>query len=207
MQDEVIPAANHDMQIIGVVITVALAIILFEVAPEKSVWSIPVKQADEHIIYVPASGGFSLLLNQKQEYHKALTKEQQRFWKRILIVDDDTDVTITFKAVIEDSNNNTDANKRIEVDTANNPVVALSEFKPNFYDLLLADINMPHMNGFELSEKILAIDINVKVCFMSSGEINREALREIFPTRQEGCFIRKPVTIDYLLKRIRSELD
>ena len=195
------------MQIIGVVITVALAIILFEVAPEKSVWSIPVKQADEHIIYVPASGGFSLLLNQKQEYHNALTKEQQRFWKRILIVDDDTDVTITFKAVIEDSNNNTDANKRIEVDTANNPVVALSEFKPNFYDLLLADINMPHMNGFELSEKILAIDINVKVCFMSSGEINREALREIFPTRQEGCFIRKPVTIDYLLKRIRSELD
>ena len=99
------------------------------------------------------------------------------------------------------------SNKRIEVYTSNNPVVALSEFKPNFYDLLLVDINMPHMNGFELSEKILAIDINVKVCFMSSGEINREALREIYPTRQEGCFIRKPVTIDYLLKRIRSELD
>ena len=207
MQDEVIPAANHDMQIIGVVITVALAIILFEVAPEKSVWSILVKQADEHIIAVPASGELSLLLNQKQEYHKALTKEQQRFWKRILIVDDDTDVTITFKAVIEDSNNNTDANKRIEVDTANNPVVALSEFKPNFYDLLLVDINMPRMNGFELCEKIFAIDINVRICFMSSGEINREALREIYPTRQEGCFIRKPVNIDYLLKRIRSELD
>jgi two-component SAPR family response regulator len=63
------------------------------------------------------------------------------------------------------------------------------------------------MNGFELSEKILAIDINVKVCFMSSGEINREALREIFPTRQEGCFIRKPVTIDYLVNRIRLELE
>ena len=43
--------------------------------------------------------------------------------------------------------------------------------------------------------------------FMSSGEINREALREIYPTRQEGCFVRKPVTIDYLLKRIMSELD
>jgi hypothetical protein len=45
------------------------------------------------------------------------------------------------------------------------------------------------MNGFELYEKILAIDINVRVCFMSSGEKNREALREISPTRQEGCFI------------------
>jgi CheY-like chemotaxis protein len=138
-------------------------------------------------------------------YRTVSIKDKQRFWKRILIVDDDVDVTITFKAAIEISNN--DTNKRIEVQTSNNPVVALSEFKPNFYDLLLVDINMPHMNGFELCEKILAIDINVRVCFMSSGEINREALREIYPTRQEGCFIRKPVTIDYLLERIRSELD
>ena len=140
-------------------------------------------------------------------YRTVVIKDEQRFWKRILIVDDNADVTITFKAGIEESNNNNDANKRIEVYTSNNPVVALSEFKPNFYDLLLVDINMPHMNGFELSEKILVIDINVKICFMSSGEINREALREIYPTRQEGCFIRKPVTIDYLVNRIRLELD
>ncbi len=122
-----------------------------------------------------------------------------------MIVDVDVDVTITFKAAIENSNN--DTSKRIEVQTSNNPVVALSEFKPNFYDFLLVDINMPHMNGFELCEKILATNINVRICFMSSGEINREALREIYPTRQEGCFIRKPVTVDFLLERIRSELD
>jgi DNA-binding response OmpR family regulator len=66
---------------------------------------------------------------------------------------------------------------------------------------------MPRINGFELCERILAIDINVRVCFMSTGEINREALREIYPTREEGCFIRKPVSIDFLVKRIRSELD
>jgi CheY-like chemotaxis protein len=132
---------------------------------------------------------------------------KQRFWKRILIVDDDKDITITFKAGIEDSNNHNDAKRRIEVCTSNDPVAALLEFKPNYYDLLLVDINMPRMNGFELCEKIFAIDINLRVCFMSSGEINREALREIYPTRQEGCFIRKPVTTDYLLERIRSELD
>jgi|SRR5215831_3201279 len=143
---------------------------------------------------------------QKQEAYKTLTKERTQR-KRILIVDDDADVTITFKAGIEDSNNDNDPSTRIDVHTSNNPVVVLSEFKPNFYDLLLVDINMPYMNGFELCEKIFSIDINVKVCFMSSGEINREALREITPTRQEGCFIRKPVTIDYLVKRIRSELD
>ena len=86
-------------------------------------------------------------------------------------------------------------------------MIALSEFKQNFYDLLLVDIEMSDMNGFELSEKILAIDINVKVCYMSSAEINREALREIYPAISIGCFIRKPVTIDYLVKRIMSELD
>jgi CheY-like chemotaxis protein len=195
------------MQITGVVVLVCLGIILFEVFPEKSVWSLPVRQADEHMIAVPASGGLSLLLRQKQEAYKTLSKEQQRFWKRILIVDDDVDVTTTFKAIIEDSNNSADVTKRIEVYTSNDPVVALFEFKPNFYDLLLVDINMPHMSGFELCEKIFAIDINVRVCLMSSGEINWEALREMYPTRQEGCFIRKPVTMDYLLKRIRSELD
>jgi CheY-like chemotaxis protein len=116
------------------------------------------------MIAVPASGGFSLL-GQKQEAYKTLTKEQQRFWKRILIVDDDNDITTTFKAAIEDSNNRNDPNTRIEAYTSNNPVVALSEFKPNYYDLLLVDINLPHMNGFELGEKILAIDINVRFLF------------------------------------------
>ena len=132
---------------------------------------------------------------------------KQRFWKRILIVDDDKDITITFKAGIEEGNNHSDAKRRIEVHTYNNPVAALSEFKPNFYDLLLVDIKMPNMNGFELCEKILAIDINVKVCFMSCVETNREALREVYPAINSPCFITKPVTIDNLVKRIMSELD
>ena len=117
-------------------------------------------------------------------YHPVVVKQDQWFWKRILIVDDNEDVTTTFKVAIEDRNNDVDFNKRINVCTSNDPVVALSEFKPNFYDLLLLDINMPHMNGFQLCEKMLAIDINVRVCFMSSGKINREALREIYPKRR-----------------------
>jgi CheY-like chemotaxis protein len=138
-------------------------------------------------------------------YHPAVIKDEQRFWKRILIVDDEKDIIFSFKVGIEDSNTYT--NRKIEVYTSNNPLIALSEFKPNFYDLLLVDIEMPDMNGFELSEKILAIDIDVKVCYMSSGEINRDALREIYPSLSLGCFIKKPVTIDYLVKRIMSELD
>src|SRR5215467_13773149 len=140
-------------------------------------------------------------------YHPVVIKQDQRIWKRILIVDDNVDITTTFKIAIEDSNNDVDFNKRINVCTSNDPVVALSEFKPNFYDLLLLDINMPHMNGFQLCEKMLAIDINVRVCFMSSGKINREALRDIYPAISVGCFIRKPIAIDILIKRILSELD
>jgi DNA-binding response OmpR family regulator len=66
---------------------------------------------------------------------------------------------------------------------------------------------MPHMNGFQICEKILELDINVRVCFMSSGEINLEALREIYPTLSLGCFLKKPVTMDYLIERIKAELD
>ena len=93
------------------------------------------------------------------------------------------------------------------MDTSNDPLDVLSGFTPYSYDLVLIDIGLPHMNGFELCEKILAIDINVKICFMSSGEINRDALREIYPSISLGCFMRKPITIDYLVNRIRSELE
>src|SRR6201997_3728495 len=136
-------------------------------------------------------------------YHPVVIEDKQGFWRKILIVD----VTTTFKLAIEDSNDNIDVNKRIEVYISNDPVLALSEFKPNFYDLLLVDINMPRMNGFQLCEKILAIDINVRICFMSNVEINPEGLREIYPSLGVGCFIRKPISMDYLLERIRSELD
>jgi DNA-binding response OmpR family regulator len=131
--------------------------------------------------------------------------DKEEFWRRIMIIDDDSDTTLTFKEAIKNSNDKDE--RRIQIHTYNDPLIALSEFKPNFYDLLLIDINLPNMNGFELGQKILEIDINVRVCFMSSGEINREALREIYPAISLGCFIRKPAAIDYLVKRIRSELD
>ncbi|MGB8033750.1 MAG: response regulator [Nitrososphaeraceae archaeon] len=73
----------------------------------------------------------------------------------------------TFKAGLESNS------REFEVYTYNDPLVALLEFKPNFYDLLLIDINLPYMNGFELSERILKLDVNVKVCFMSAEEVSK----------------------------------
>jgi DNA-binding NtrC family response regulator len=125
--------------------------------------------------------------------------------KRILIIDDHSDTALTFKAGLESIITNN--KKEIEIYTYDDPLAALLEFKPNFYDLLLIDINLPYMNGFELSEKILKLDVNVKVCFMSAGEVNHEVVREIHPSLNIGCFIQKPVTIDYLVKRVKAELE
>ena len=63
------------------------------------------------------------------------------------------------------------------------------------------------MNGFELGEKILELDVNIRVCFISAAEVNIEALREVYPKLSFGCFIKKPVTIEYLVKRLLTELD
>ena len=138
--------------------------------------------------------------NQPVEVNDLLQKEP--LTKRILIVDDDPDITYTFKEGIEYGSSSS-----IKVYTYNDPLVALSAFKPNYYDLILLDINLSVLNGFELYEKILKLDINVKACFMSAAQINREALREIYPSISLGCFIRKPVTIDYLVNRLKVELD
>jgi hypothetical protein len=63
------------------------------------------------------------------------------------------------------------------------------------------------MNGFEMCQKVLELDADIRVCFMSAAEVNIEALREVYPKVSFGCFIKKPVTIDYLVKRLLAELD
>jgi CheY-like chemotaxis protein len=132
-------------------------------------------------------------------------KQKLSFSKQLLIIDDDPDVTLTFKQGLETVTEN---NERLfEVYSYNDPIDALSNFESNFYDLLLIDINMPKMNGFDLSKQILKQDLGFKICFMSSGQINEEALRENYPMLSLGCFIRKPVEIRELVRKLKAELE
>jgi two-component SAPR family response regulator len=94
-----------------------------------------------------------------------------------------------------------------QVYTYNNPIQAFTEFKPDFYDLILIDINMPKMDGIELSSKILELDANIKFCLVTAGESNIEVLRELYPTRSIGCFIKKPITIDQFVRRVKAEIE
>ncbi len=66
---------------------------------------------------------------------------------------------------------------------------------------------MPIMSGFELFEKVVELDVNIRVCFMTAFMVNIQALREVYTNVSFGCFIEKPVSINYLIDRLSAELD
>jgi DNA-binding response OmpR family regulator len=109
--------------------------------------------------------------------------------KKILIVDDEPDINFALKIVLEE-------NGYDEVTTFTNPHLALDSFRKGLYDLLILDIRMPKMNGFELYERMKKIDNKAKVCFLTAGERDRGSHREIF---EENQFIRKPIENKELL--------
>ena len=116
---------------------------------------------------------------------------------RILLVNDEPDIIFTFK-------NGLEANGFV-VDAFDDPVLALSNFKPGIYDLLLLDVKMSRINGFELYEKIRKIDSEVKACFITAHEVYYEALKEIFPTMDLDCYV-KPIQIENLVKRVNQHM-
>src|SRR5919202_1613315 len=113
--------------------------------------------------------------------------------RKILIVDDEPDITSSFDMILQMNG--------FEVDAFNDPLLALSNFKPNVYGLALLDIRMPKMNGFELYNKIKDIDNKIETCFITAFEDYREEFKESFPGLEEAkYFIRKPKAIEDLVK-------
>jgi two-component system, OmpR family, response regulator ChvI len=111
-----------------------------------------------------------------------------------LLVDDEPDVNITLKITLEENG--------FKVDSFTDPLLALSNFKPDSYDLIILDIKMPKMNGFELYRQIKKIDDKVKVCFLTAGEMYYGVYGDIFNTLDVNCFIRKPIENEMLIKRL-----
>jgi DNA-binding response OmpR family regulator len=88
------------------------------------------------------------------------------------------------------------------VDSYENPLLALDNFKPHYYVLLILDIKMPKMNGFSLYREIKKLDRKMKVCFLTAGEMYLGAYSDIFSSLPANCFIRKPITNEELLEHI-----
>jgi DNA-binding response OmpR family regulator len=119
--------------------------------------------------------------------------------KKILIVDDDPDITNIFTVGLEDT-------RSFVVETYNDSVEALSNFRPYLYDFILLDVKMPKMSGFELCDRIKKVDSKVKVCFISAFDPYSDELREQFLSLKIECFIPKPIQIKELVERIKVEL-
>ncbi len=120
---------------------------------------------------------------------------------RILFVDDDHDILFTIKKSLE--------HHGFIVDTFSNPLEALSSFKPELYDLVLIDIKMPEMSGFEFHQELqkkTTYGTEIKICFITAFEIYFETLRKEFPELYGGCFIRKPIKTEDLINKINEEL-
>jgi DNA-binding response OmpR family regulator len=99
-----------------------------------------------------------------------------------LVIDDELDVCIMLKLVLEQNG--------FLVNYYYNPIIALDEFKSNFYDLIILDIQMPDMNGFQLYREIKRKDINAKICFLTASETIFDTAYKFSPVY---TFIRKPI--------------
>jgi DNA-binding response OmpR family regulator len=116
---------------------------------------------------------------------------------RILLVDDESDVTTVLTFALEDYG--------FEVESYNNPLVALANFKPNYYNLAILDIKMPEMNGFELLHKIRKEDENLRICFLTAlTELkdHMSDINELGPAFVKDRVIRKPISNKDLLNDI-----
>jgi|ERR671922_1421045 two-component system catabolic regulation response regulator CreB/two-component system response regulator ChvI len=121
--------------------------------------------------------------------------------KRLLLVDDEKDITSVLHTALEESG--------FEVVSFNEPLLALQHFKPHHYNLVILDIKMPEMNGFELYRQIRRKDKRVKVCFLTAvsefGEYEQYK-KEAYPKIGERYFVAKPASNKELIRRINEML-
>jgi CheY-like chemotaxis protein len=118
--------------------------------------------------------------------------------KRILLIDDEPDVIYTTRKVLEING--------FMVDSYTDPTLALSNFRPGLYDLLLLDIKMPKINGFDLYQKMTEIDSNVKICFLTASELFYEEYRRLdaYPRLDKEYFIQKPIRSEEMIRQLNE---
>ena len=107
--------------------------------------------------------------------------------KRIILVDDEQDILFTYKAFLQDYN--------YEVTSFTDPSIALNYIRDHsdFNDLLvILDIRMKNLNGFQLHQQIKAIDPTIKILFITALDILDELL-SIVPGVSKEQIMRKPV--------------
>ncbi len=113
-----------------------------------------------------------------------------------MLVDDEPDITEIIKMGLQ--------KKGFEIDTFNEPAKASVQYRPDYYDLVITDVRMPGMTGFDLAKRVWAIDQNARICFMTAFEIYEYEAKKVFTNFKTYCFIKKPISIDSLAKHIEA---
>ena len=111
-------------------------------------------------------------------------------------MDDEPDICLVLKIVLEKTG--------YLVNHYYNPILALAEFKSNFYDLIILDIQMPDINGFQLYREIKKRDIKAKICFLTASESIFDIAYKFSPVY---TFIRKPIQNNDLIRIINGLLN
>ena len=120
--------------------------------------------------------------------------------KKILIIDDEEDITFILRIILERNN--------FTVYTFNDPIIALSNYHPHCYDLVILDLKLPQISGFEIHDRIRAMDRETKVCFLTSSElIHEKYLNNQCNRADKKLFIQKPVENQLLVRKINDMLN
>jgi DNA-binding NtrC family response regulator len=120
--------------------------------------------------------------------------------KSILVVDDEFDIVNLIKQALQKQGFTTYA--------FTDPLLALEHLKTNSesYGLVLADVRMPAMNGFELVKKIKSMHPTIKLLLMSAFEFNDRDLSKVLNSIKIDGYIQKPVSIKQLINIIERHL-
>jgi CheY-like chemotaxis protein len=120
--------------------------------------------------------------------------------KSILVVDDEPDITTIIKIALQRSG--------WAVKEFTNPLLALKHFELNSieYDIILSDIRMPDMNGFDLVRKVKAINPQVKILLMTAFEMQKSELEKVLPSVKVDGLIQKPVSMREMITIIEKSL-
>jgi FixJ family two-component response regulator len=118
--------------------------------------------------------------------------------KRILVVDDERDISNSMRLVLN--------NYGFDVDSFTDAIEALKNFKPDFYVLVILDIKMPEINGFELYNKFKSKDANIKTLFLTAlGDVEAfSPTSKVYPIMGERHFAKKPISNSDLLEQVYS---
>lgn len=121
--------------------------------------------------------------------------------RKILIVDDDPDICVTLREIFKQNG--------FIADSFTEPLLALDNFKAGLYDLLLLDIKMPEMNGFQLHQEMKKIDNTVKICFLTAGEVcyERFGKEKEFCALNKELFLQKPIENTELILELSKLLE